>query len=179
MKKQKSRKETQPNKVDLDLIALGCKYIDSKEKADECNSEANALKEELKNAMIEAEKESLEIIVDESSENPLKYKISCYKSRKVNYDVNKLKKKLNKEIYKKVTQTKVEITNYNGFKELLKSYGIKFEEVKNFLNIQTTVDSKKLQNEYSIGNIDLDKISDCYEVNATYGMRLDKPKNNE
>ena len=53
----------------------------------------------------------------------------------------------------------------------MKEKGIKFSEVKPFLQISEKVETKALENMYEIGEIDLQEISDCYTVNTTFSMR--------
>lgn len=91
-------------------------------------------------------------------------------SKKIIWDTNALKKKLNKEAYNKVVTKTYTINDMEGLIEYLKSCGVNPKAFKSFLTITENVNQKMIDDLGAQGDIDIKKLQGCYEVveNAGY-----------
>ena len=80
------------------------------------------------------------------------------------YDIDKMKKKLTKKQRKQLITKNVKVVDYEGFAEIMKKHGVRFEEIRDYIKVEEKVSTEKLKNMFDAGEIDLQKISDCYEI---------------
>jgi hypothetical protein len=90
------------------------------------------------------------------------------------YNTNELKKKLNKNIFNKIVNTKYYIQDYNGLINLLKQYGIKPSQFKQFINPEYEVDKEAINQAYQIGEIKKDDLKGCYELKIVKSLKFTK-----
>lgn len=91
-------------------------------------------------------------------------------SKKIIWDSNALKKKLNKETYNKIVSKTYTINDMEGLIEYLKSCGVNPKAFKSFLTITENVNQKMIDDLGAQGDIDIKELQGCYEVveNAGY-----------
>lgn len=82
----------------------------------------------------------------------------------IEWDADKLERKLPKSVAKKVIKKKYTISNMRGLIEYLKSCGVDPKVFKTFLAIERTVDVKAVDQLGNIGEISVQQISGCYIV---------------
>lgn len=80
------------------------------------------------------------------------------------YDIDKLKKKLTKKQRKQLITKNVKVVDYEGFAEVMKKHGVRFEEIRDYVKTEEKVSTERLKNMFDAGEIDLQEISDCYEI---------------
>ena len=80
------------------------------------------------------------------------------------YDIDKLKKKLTKKQRKQLITKNIKVVDYEGFAEIMKKHGVRFEEIRDYIKVEEKVSTEKLKNMFDAGEIDLQEISDCYEI---------------
>lgn len=80
------------------------------------------------------------------------------------YHADKLKKKLEPEIFKAVTTRTYTVNDIEGLIELLKEHGIKPKEFKSYLDITTQVNKQELEKLFDIGAITKAEIDGTYDV---------------
>ena len=102
------------------------------------------------------------------------YKVTDVNPTKIIWNIDKLLKrfkqnKKSKEVISQIIKKSYSISDWDGFVDLLSRNGIKPNEVKPFLNVESKVDQKKLDNLSDIGEITDDDIKDCYTVEETIG----------
>lgn len=158
------------NKTELLLAKFTSDYITVKDELEQKNQELINLRENIVKLLKHQEGNKFEFM-EETYGVTFKHRFKLFKSVRINYDVDKLKEKLTKKQQKKLIRKTVGISNFDEFAEFMKEKGIKFSEVKPFLQISEKVETKALENMYEIGEIDLQEISDCYTVNTTFSMR--------
>lgn len=82
----------------------------------------------------------------------------------IEWDADKLERKLPKSVAKKVIKKKYSIANMLGLIEYLKSCGVDPKVFKKYLNIERTVDVKAVEQLGNVGEISVQQISGCYIV---------------
>lgn len=82
----------------------------------------------------------------------------------IEWDADKLERKLPKSVAKKVIKKKYAIADMHGLVEYLKSCGVDPKVFKTFLAIERTVDVKAIEQLGDVGEISVRQISGCYIV---------------
>lgn len=100
------------------------------------------------------------------------YSVSKQERVNITYDVDKLKKRLNKETFNEITDRKYIITDIDGIVKLLKRAKIKPEEFKQLIDVETTVNREALKQLYSIGEITMDKLKGCYDAKINKSIKI-------
>lgn len=83
---------------------------------------------------------------------------------RIEFDYSKLQKKLDKDVLKEITDTKVEVIDIEGLIKVMKANGVKMSDVQHTLNITKTINEQKLNEMESVGTIKRKDIEGCYEV---------------
>lgn len=83
---------------------------------------------------------------------------------KINFDANKLEKRLDNELKQEIINKKVEIINLEGLIEYLKECGVNPKEFKKYINVRKEVNTKKLDKMEELGRISLEDIEGCYSI---------------
>ena len=92
------------------------------------------------------------------------YKFTTVQTKKLIFDIDKLKKRLNKEIISEVIKKKYTITDMDKLIKYLKSCGVDPKKFKTFVEIQEEVDEKKINELSEFGEINMEDLDGCYEV---------------
>ena len=89
-------------------------------------------------------------------------------SKKITWDIEKLSKKLDKKVLNEIINKKYSINDINGLITYLKSCGVNPKEFKKYLNVEETVNNKKVDELGQLGEIDIEQLSGCYELQANF-----------
>ena len=84
----------------------------------------------------------------------------------IEFDANKLEKRIGKELAKDVIVKSYTIDDMNGLIAYLKECGVDPNIFKSFVNVEKKVNQKQLDNLYELGKIDENDIEGCFTVNA-------------
>lgn len=90
--------------------------------------------------------------------------------KSVTFDVKKLKEKLDREIFNEVVNKEYVINDFPGLVKYLKKCGVDPKKFKTFIDVTETVDTKKLDELGSLGEISEEDIDGCYEVTEKNGF---------
>lgn len=93
-------------------------------------------------------------------------KIKPIITRKVIWDIPKLSKKLDKELFNEVIKKKYTINNMDDLITYLKSCGVNPKKFKKFIDVEESVDNKKIDELGELGKINMEQLSGCYELQA-------------
>lgn len=85
-------------------------------------------------------------------------------SVKVKFDTVKLKKKLDKETFNDVSETVYKINDMQGLVSYLKECDVDPNIFKSFIDVETKINQKKLDNLYDLGEVTEEDIEGCYEL---------------
>ena len=84
--------------------------------------------------------------------------------KKINYIVDKLEKALGKVKSKKIINKTYLINDFNGLVTYLKECGVDPKVFKTFITVQKEVNKKSLEQMYELGEVTLEDIKGCYDV---------------
>ena len=126
--------------------------------------------------------ESFEITLDDGRkfyENHVKLRVTRVRRTTVKWDVDKLRKALNKEQFKRATTKECTITNLDGLVKYLKSCGVDPKKFKKYISVNTQVNADALEQMYAVGELTQKDVKGCYttEMGEPY-MRLTELKDN-
>lgn len=82
----------------------------------------------------------------------------------IEWDADKLERRLPKSVAKKVIKKKYTIANMKGLVDYLKSHGVDPKVFKKYLAIERTVDVRAVDQLGNLGEISAQQISGCYIV---------------
>lgn len=96
--------------------------------------------------------------------NHVRLNVTRVRRQKVVWFLDKLKKKLNKEIYKDVVKKTYTVNDMQGLVKYLKSCGVDAKKFKKFINVSEEANETKLDYLYDTGKLSKKDIAGCYEV---------------
>lgn len=89
--------------------------------------------------------------------------------KKITFNVDKLKERLERDIFNKIVIKEYRIVDFNGLVKYLKSCGVDPKKFKKFIEVTETVDNNKLNELGNLGEISEEDIKGCYEVTECNG----------
>lgn len=119
---------------------------------------------------LEKGESSFEIKLDEGVafyENPKTLKVTRVRTKKVIWVLENLKQKLGKELSKEVINKTYTINDMKGLTKYLQQCGVDPKKFKKFIDVEETVNEKKLDNYYQTGQLlkkGIKNLDGCYEV---------------
>lgn len=84
----------------------------------------------------------------------------------IEWDAEKLSRRLSKAVARKVVRKQYKIANMSGLVEYLKSCGVDSKQFAKYLTIERTVDPQAIERLDELGEITSTDISDCYVVHC-------------
>ena len=120
-------------------------------------------------AYIDKLKEDTFIVESNGIEKNKKLEVQKIVQKKVIFDIEKLKKKIDKKLLKKFVDKTYTINDFEGLIEYLKTCGVDPIKFKSYLQITENVNQKKLDQLSNLGIINEDDIKGCYEVKKNEG----------
>ena len=111
----------------LELVKTCCRIEELNEIIDSSNSELKAQKEKLIKIMdmLKINEYSLPLSSGSEQSDEIINARFCITTRtKINYDISKLKEKLDKSILNKIVRKKIEIVDFETFKEIMKNFDV-------------------------------------------------------
>ena len=97
---------------------------------------------------------------------------------KVDYDIEEIEGKIDKDLCKKFIDKKVEILNQKALMSLLKTHGVNKREMGKCLFVVKKVNEDKLRKLFDSGEITIEDLDGCYEANTSLSVAL-KVKNTD
>lgn len=111
--------------------------------------------------------ETFDIVLDEGETfytNHVKLKVTRVRTKKVVWNIDKLKKCLNKTMFKNVVNKTYTINDMDGLISYLKECGVNPKKFKQFIDVTEVVDEKKFDYYYDLGQIKKSDVNGCYEI---------------
>lgn len=109
-----------------------------------------------------------------------KISLAVVEPTKIEWDIDKLCKRLDKEIAEDVIQKQITITNYKAIVDLLKKYKVPAQEFKQYLDVNRTVNEQALNDMFDLGRLDKKQIKGCYTINKNKAhVRITKSEKKE
>lgn len=152
-------------KQDAEIAAW--KYLKAKENFELVEEDFRHYKEEFYSAMDEyfsgCKGKSIEIESNTIGHGSLV--VNRIEKTSISWDAEKLERKLERDIAKKVISKKYSISDMNGLAAYLRECGVDPKIFKKFLTIEKTVDEKMINKLGDTGYLSVRQIEGCYMVN--------------
>lgn len=92
------------------------------------------------------------------------YTCKKVQSSKVIFDIDKIEKKYGRKDCSTFIDRKYTINDFKGLVKLLKSYGVKSEEFKKFIDVDKTVNESNLNKLYEMGILKIEDLEGMYTI---------------
>lgn len=96
-------------------------------------------------------------------------KLTMVNQTKIEWDIEKLKKVIDRDIRKKVIEQKVIINDYDNLVKLLKQNGVSPKQFKQCITVEESLDEKTLENCLELGEITKRQIKGTYKLHKSSG----------
>lgn len=90
-------------------------------------------------------------------------------NKKIIWDVDKLKTKLDNDVFNEVIKKDYKINDMNGLIRYLKSCGVNPNKFKTYIDISQKVDNEKINELSEVGEITEKDIKGCYRIEYSSG----------
>lgn len=113
------------------------------------------------------ENNSFDITLDEEPNYYTNHKhlgITRVRTKKIIWDIKKLKKQMPKQKLKKILNKTYTVSDMSGLVEYLKSCGVDPKKFKKYIIVEEEVDNKAVDNLSETGEITREDIKGCYKV---------------
>ena len=150
------------------------KAFSLKSQIDSLTAEYNKAREAVYDYMAQEKVKYLEgIETDEvGSESGILVATKIERVTSITYDIEKLKKRLNKGLFDEVVDKTYTVTNIDAMIALLKKAGIKPKEFKPLIQVSESVNNAKLQQAYSVGEISMNDIAEAYNARISKTLKI-------
>lgn len=143
-------------------------YYHKKQKFEKVEKQYKQLKEQFEADMLELTDELGKKRVQFESDNLAvdggALAVCKVEKTSIEWDAEKLERKLPKSVARKVIKKKYSIADMKGLTEYLKSCGVDPKAFKRYLAIERTVDTKAVDQLGNVGELSVQQISGCYIV---------------
>lgn len=153
------------------------RYNESNKKVKEINEHFNSMKVRMNKLLFNRFGEDENILCIKANKNDgFEKGIKIIRVDKiiVEFNIQKMKKQVNKKVLKKVINKQYVVNDILGLVNYLKEIGADSEIVKSFINTVEDVDKKMLDKCYELGEITGEEIKDVYVVNKKFSHYLIK-----
>ena len=103
-----------------------------------------------------------------------KTKIVCKKSERatIKYDVDKLKEKLDDEMFLEVTNRSYEITDINDMIKLMKESGVRAKDFKALIKAKITPNTQAIKMLYDAGELTMKQLKGTYKATISKSIKI-------
>ena len=114
----------------------------------------------------------MEVPVSQTSKTETK--VVCKKTERVTlkYDVDKLKEKLDDEMFIEVTKRSYSIKDINAMIKLMKDAGVRAKDFKALIEAHVTADSQAIKRLYDAGEITMKTLKGTYQATISKSIKI-------
>lgn len=116
----------------------------------------------------------MEVPVTEIKEANKKVKVVCKKFERatIKYDVDKLKEKLDDEMFIEVTKRSYTITDINRMIKLVKDSGVRARDFKELIEAKITPNTEAIKRLYDVGELDMNMLKGTYQATISKSIKI-------
>lgn len=109
-----------------------------------------------------------------SDDGTKEVKVVCKKSERANikYDVEKLKKKLDSELFLEVTNRTYVVTDINKMISLVRDAGVKARDFKDLIEAKITPDSQAIKRLYEVGELTMKQLEGTFTATISKSIKI-------
>lgn len=90
----------------------------------------------------------------------------------IKYDVEKLRGRLDKDVFNEVTKRTYTISDIDGLIKLIRSAGISASEFKSYINVDVKADTQRLKELYEVKEVTLKDLKGCYTATISKNIKI-------
>lgn len=94
----------------------------------------------------------------------------------IDYNLQKLKSKIGKNVVNKIIKRKVKINDFDNFRDIMRKYGVPYKELKEVLDIEEKVSTPLFEDQFKKGYINLEEVADCYTLDKLKYIKIQKSR---
>ena len=104
--------------------------------------------------------------------------VVCKKSERatIKYDAEKLRGRVDKEIFNEVTKRTYKIADIDKMISLIKGAGIRARDFKELLEVDISVDNQAIKRLYDAGEITMDQLNGAYTAKISKTIKITEEK---
>lgn len=140
------------------------RYYSAKKNVEENNLTMKQEAENIIGLMQKKNRNNFSIKIETDTMNETMLKFTKVTTKKIVWNIKKLKQKLRKEICDEVVEKTYYITDMKSLVVYLKECGVSAKEFKKYIDVQERVNEKKIDNLSEIGKIGREDIEGCYDI---------------
>ena len=162
----------------MELFRLNKRF---KEQKDSYEAEKERLQTKIKNFMYSNGCDKFDFKFRyKGQEDLFSMKVNNVKQKRVIFDVQKLKEKLDKSVLKIIINKQYQINDFMGLVEYLKSCGVNPVKFKKFIDVIESPNCEEIERLGDIGELTMDDLKGCYEVRESEGyIKITESKDKE
>lgn len=159
-----SQKKQEQREIRLEVLRLIKEEEDFKKHEAEYKERKRIFNQKVMNYFEKSGFEGADLDYDEGN-----IKLTMVNQTKIEWDIEKLKKVIDRNMRKKVIEQKVIINDYDNLVKLLKQHGVSPKLFKQCILVEETLDEKMLENCLELGEITKKQIKGTYKLNRSSG----------
>lgn len=110
---------------------------------------------------------------DSEGDKNAKYTFTKAERNKVSYDIAKVKEAIDKKTFNKIVDREF-IADYSKLVDLAKKYKISKEEIMECITVNESIDNKKVNELFNVGEIDINKLKGTFTIDTNYYLTVRK-----
>lgn len=143
------------------LVGLIKKLKTNKDKIEQMEKDNEFIKNRIMNLLDKSKEKSF--VLKDLEFSPKSLTCMICEKKDVSYDLQKAKEILGAKC-KSFVNKKYDVSDFEKLKQLAKEHGISLNDFKSCFNISESVDNKKLEQMYQVGDVDIDDVQEFMEV---------------
>lgn len=146
----------------IEVFTLINEFNKRKQKIDRANKLFDKYKKSFYSKMLNNDIDSIKVKNFYSDDEEIS--ATKIQSTTITFDVDKVEKKIGKKHASEIISKEYTISDFEGLIKYLKSIGANPKKFKQFIEVNKTIDRKKLDNLEELGLLSLDDLAGTYEV---------------
>lgn len=120
----------------------------------------------------------LEVPVITTDEGTTTLRIVCKKSERatIKYDVEKLREKVDEEVFLEITNRTYTINDINAMIQLVRDAGVSAKEFKKLLDVKVTADSQAIKRLYDAKELTMKQLQGAYTATISKSIKITEEK---
>lgn len=155
------------------LEVAATKYLNNKDEINKFEELNKILSKTILQNLDDLQTKSYSFLLPDDEGKTSKYTFTKAERNKVTYDVPKVKEAIDKQTFNKIVNREF-IADYDKLVALAKKYKISKSEIMECITINETIDNKKVNELFNIGQIDLNSLKGTFTIDSSNYLTVRK-----
>lgn len=113
-----------------------------------------------------------ELVVESDTDNDVALIAKKSERVTIDYIADKLKEKLNPDIFNEIARKDYHVEDMQGFIAMLKNAGVSAKDFKKFIRVEQSIDKAEVRRLYATGDIKKSDIKGCYTAKVVKSVKI-------